>query len=607
MFRILLFVFLAQNFLSFDVVAQTLEVRTYFDEQKHFLKEEYQIDKKAPSQLNGFYKSYYPNGNLMVEGYYRKGVAIGNWKYFYQNGGPKMQGAMEGQDQVGHWEYFYENGNKRMEGAIEEGKRTGPWVFYYENGSKKSQGEFEEGVKNDLWHYFYENGDIKAKALYEGGAGKYKEYYPSGKLKATGFKKEEKSDSLWVYYYESSTKMGEGPYNEGLRSGEWTFYHENGNVSSKGTYVQGKRNGHWQYFYEDESLSSEGVEKQDKKEGYWKLYFEDGGLKGEGVFEAGEGMYTEYYNSGKLKMKGSVEDGLKQGEWIYYYESGAIEGEASFVNDLGAFVGYYETGEMKMTGNIEGNQRVGTWTLFKKNGSIAGYYRTVYSGETFDFEGIDFQDAAAADTLHYQKPEYKFKANESKYFKGRLNEFRGIIIGANPIAVAVGSVPFSVEYYIQERLGHELQLTLIRDPFFTREANMPRYSLYQRGFSAAFRQKFYQADQELGMLYFAHEVRYTQIDYRSRIPEDAPITPLVSVLEEKSNAYEYAIILGDRITKDAGDKGITLDVFIGVGIGYRKYTAIDYPNETIKKAFDEAPNSKISVPIRAGLTIGYIF
>lgn len=607
MFRILFFIFLALNFFSL-AIGQTLEVRTYFDDKKQFLKEEYQIDKKTPSQLNGFYRSYYPNGHIMIEGQYRRSVATGGWRYFYQNGGLRMKGPMEGENQIGHWEYFYENQHKRMEGDIAEGRREGKWFFYYENGSIKSEGEFERGERKGLWHYYYESGELKAKGLYEGGINKYKEYYPSGKLKATGFKKGEKSDSLWVYYYESSAKMGEGPYEDGLRSGEWTFYHENGNMSSKGTYVQGERAGHWQYFYEDETLSSEGPERDSKKDGYWKLYFEDGGLKGEGFFEAGEGMYTEYYNSGKLKMKGRMEDGIRQGEWLYYYENGALEGQATFVNDQGAFVGYYETGEVKMTGNIEGNQRIGTWTLFKEDGSIAGYYRTVYSGETFEFEGLAFQGSeGAADTLNYQKPEYKFRANESKYFKSRLNEFRGIIIGTNPVAIAVGSLPISVEYYIQERIGHEFQLTLLRDPFFTKEANMPRYALYQRGFSAAFRQKFYQKDQDLGMLYFAHELRFTQVDYRTRIPDDAPIVPNVPVLEEKSKAYEYAILVGDRVTKDAGAKGITLDVFIGVGIGYREYAAIDYPNETIKKAFDEAPKSKISVPIRAGLTIGYIF
>ena len=605
MFRILLFIFLVHNFFA---VAQTLEVRTYFDDKKQFLKEEYQIDKKNPSQLNGFYKSYYPNGHMMTEGRYREGVAAGTWQYFYQNGGLRIRGPMVGENQAGHWEYFYENQHKRMEGDIVDGKREGFWVFYYENGSRKGQGEFENGSRKDLWHYYYESGELKAQSLYEGETSKYKEYYPSGKLKATGFKKGEISDSLWVYYYESAAKMGEGPYEGGLRSGEWTFYHENGHVSSKGEYVQGKRNGHWQYFYEDESLSSEGLEKEDKKEGYWKLYFEDGGLKGEGFFEAGEGMYSEYYNSGKLKMKGNMEDGVRQGEWLYYYEDGALEGKAVFLDDQGTFEGYYETGEVKMTGNVEGNKRVGTWTLFKEDGAIAGYYRTVYGGEAFEFEGLPFQDTAGpADTVNYQKPDYKFRVNESKYFKSRLNEFKGIIIGGNPVAIAVGSLPFSVEYYVQERLGHELQLTLIRDPFFTKEGNMPRYSLYQRGFSAAFRQKFYQKDQELGMVYFAHELRFTQLDYRTRVPENAPIVPNASVLEEKSQAYEYSILIGDRITKDAGATGITLDVFIGVGIGYRHYNAIDYPNETIKKAFDEAPKSKISVPIRAGLTIGYIF
>lgn len=589
--------------------SQQLEVKTYFDAQKQTIKEVYQIDKNKSNQINGFYKAYYPNGPLEVEGFYNKGIAEGEWKYYYQSGSLKMSGTMKGESPQGHWEYYYENNNKSMEGTIEAGNREGFWTFYYENGNKKSEGKFEKGKKDGLWHYYYEDGTLKAKGLYQGREGKYKEYFPSGNLRATGFKLDGKSDSLWTFFYENAAKMAEGYYQEGLKSGEWIFFHLNGNVASKGTYVQGEKEGHWQYFDDNGLLNTEGLEKDDKKEGFWKMYFEDGGLKGEVFFNKGSGIYKEYYISGKLRKQGVLEDDLKQGKWLYYYENGRLEGEADFVNGLGTFIGYYETGEVKMKGSIENNQRIGTWTLYKQNGSIAGYYKIVYHAEGYGFEEIAADNSAhIADTVKYEKPEYKFKSNESKYFKSRLNEFRGIIIGLNPMAVAIGSIPLSLEYYIQERLGHELQLTLIRDPFFSKDTSMPLHALYKRGFSAAFRQKFYQSDQELGMIYFAHELRFTRVEYKANVPASntAP-SNTISILNEDASKYEYSFIVGDRITKDPGEKGITLDVFIGVGIGYRKYDALDNVTNGNNQVFDETPKSKFTVPLRVGLSIGYVF
>ena len=88
-----------------------------------------------------------------------------------------------------------------------------------------------------------------------------------------------------------------------------------------------------------------------------------------------------------------------------------------------------------------------------------------------------------------------------------INEYKGIIVGTNPLAVFIGQLPVSVEYYIEERLGYEFQATILRDPFFKPASDVKVNKVYDRGFNLSVRQKFYHPEGSFGMFYFGHEVR----------------------------------------------------------------------------------------------------
>ena len=300
-----------------------------------------------------------------------------------------------------------------------------------------------------------------------------------------------------------------------------------------------------------------------------------------------------------------MENGINEDHWKYYYEDGILEGESNFQNGSGPYKGYYKDGSLKMEGTIENGIKTGIWKLYNNDGSLAGYYKTFYEDDKPVFRIVENSDSIGS-PLDYEKPEYLFKKQKIRYFRPQINEFKGIIIGTNPVAMIAGSIPFTVEYYMQERLGYELQYSIIRDPFFTSDANIDLNKDYQRGYSIALKQKFYSKDRKLGMTYFGHEFRFTTVDHFANINDSLNIVNS-SVLGAGEKRFEYSIIGGYRFLKDAGDIGITIDIFTGIGFGYRDFSK-DYPElESFENIFSDVKKSKWSVPVRLGVIIGYSF
>lgn len=594
--------------------AGQVKVQTFYDKERTLLKEEYHVTDSFSQVVDGPYISYYFDGNVKSKGQFKDNQATGTWTHYYENGRKKMEGAMRDNQPYGYWKYYYENGRISMEGNVVGDRKEDEWIFYYENGNVKSRGRFENNEKDGWWNYFYEDGALKADASYDNGKGWYKEYYPSGNLKMEGLNNLGENDSVWTYYYETGVKKAEGAFHNGLKTGYWKYYYPNGNLSAEGTYEDGLKSGKWVYYHENGVVSSEGVERVGLKDGYWKLYHKDGSFKGESVYEDGSGEYTEYYPKGSVKIKGYIENNQYSGEWKYYYEDGFLEGEAFFVNGEGDFTGYYKDGSVKMKGKIKDGKNVGIWQLFEKDGSLAGYYKPYYQNDKPVYKIVTALGASADSVADYLKPEYRFKKRRIIYFVPRVNEFRGFIFSTNPLGVTVGRIPVAVEYYLQERLGHELHYLWIRDPFFTANQKVPVGEIYERGFSVALRQKFYHPGENFGMFYFGHELRYSSLAHYSNLAASDPTGMEQAAARLDEQRVEYSLLLGARWMKFFGEKwvndeqktGITIDIYGGLGVGYRFFKQDPHEAE-VKKIFDEVGTKKRTIPIRFGVTVGYVF
>lgn len=583
-------------------------IEAYYDSDQKLLKEVFYVADTIHMLLEGPYTAYYASGSLKEKGQYANNIATGLWEYYYESGTPKMSGQLKDGANWGHWKYYFESGKLSMEGAIYDGKRQEEWIHYYENGSIKRRGKYLDNKKVGIWNYFYESqeglyGPLKAQAFYENGTGSYKEFYPNSGVKAEGLYEDGKSEGLWTFYHPNGKPQARGQYVDGVRTGKWEYFHEDGYLTASGTFEEGLRQGRWEFFNPNGTLSSEGVMQEDEKEGYWKLYNLSGEFRGEGNFVKGEGEFKEFYESGRLKATGTIRNDKNEGEWLYYYEDGRLEGKAAFSNGKGYYRGFYPDGTLNMEGEVENGQRVGVWKMYKPSGELSGFYKVYYENDAPVYKIVEDTPQQSRDVADL--PEYRYRVRTFRNFKPQINEFKALILATNPLAMPFGSLPVSIEYYVQERLGYDLIFTFIRTPFFEQHTTLPPDEEYAQGFSFALRQKFYQKEDKLGMFYYGHELRVSPIShYMNMLQSDGTLGADPLQLDELK--LEYSVLFGNRLTRDAARKGLTVDVFLGLGVGYR-FINEHFPETepTYKGYFDRLRDNRLTIPIRIGVNFGY--
>jgi len=585
------------TFLSFSVQAlsQGFTRHTYHDAEKKNLKEVYQVRDTIRNILNGKYISYYVNGNIESKGQFLNNETTGVWEFFFETGNLKMRGILRQNSNYGLWEYFYESGQKSMEGTINGKNREGEWKSYYENGQLKEVGEYGSNKRVGLWKNFFEDGVLKGEIDYADDFGMYTEYYHSGKKLGEGPKLGSRYFGHWRLFSEEGTLQGEGDYTNGKKNGTWINYHGNGKIASQGNYDNDEQDGKWEYFFDNGRLSSSGEFASSKKNGHWKVLNEDGTIKCETNFDKGSGDSREYYPSGKLKAKGRYENERHVGKWEYYYEDGKKEGECEFVNGKGIYYGYFPDGNLQTKGMLEDNIKVGTWEIYESNGKLSGYYRPFYEDKKL---GKEIADLAGTGKSSINKR--TGKPRRFNYFTPRVNEFKGVIVGSNPIMPFAGRLPFGLEFYQQARLGHEFEFIGIRDPFFKSDDKVALGKLFTRGYSIAIKQKFYNP-LKVGMWYFGHEIRFTNVGHFTNEP--APSQNIFFTASAVEQKIEWGPLLGYRVMRSNNSKGFTTDVFISYDIGYRGFNV----EQLYESYFTDIKQTKFANTFHFGLNIGNVF
>jgi len=572
--------------------AQGFTRYTYHDPEKKNLKEVYQVKDTIRNILHGKYISYFLNGNVDSKGQFVNNETSGTWEFYYESGKLKMRGNLKQNSNNGLWEYFYESGNKSMEGIIENKKRVSTWKVYYESGELKEAGEYVDNKRDGLWLTYFEDGTKRGEIEYTEDYGRYTEYYHSGRLFAEGPKAATRNAGHWRYYDEKGALQMEGDYVNGKKQGIWKNYYASGNVYSSGNYENDEAVGQWKYFFEDGSINASGEFVSGKKHGYWSAYSTAGKLKSEITYNGGSGEYREYYAGGKLKVKGYILEGKNHGPWKYFYEDGKLEGECEFIKGKGNYTGYYPSGALQTKGMIEDDLRVDTWELYAEDGKLSGYYKPVYDGDKNLANEINAMAKAPARVSKTSRKGFY-------YFDSRFREYRGVILQGNPLFCFVGFLPMGIEFYNEERLGHEFEFEAIRDPFFTADAKVAKNKVYDRGYAIAVKQKFYNT-MDQGMWYFAHEIRFTNLSHFANI--DFPQAPgSIFTASASEQRAEYGILLGIRLMQNNRGDGFTIDTNIGYDIGYRSF----YSEPIFADSFHSVNQDKLSHTFRVGLNVGY--
>lgn len=581
--------------------AQVL-LKTYHDEEKTIVKEEFYIRSRNSKVLDGPYKSFFEQGGIKSRGQFENNNSTGVWQYYYKNGRLRMKGQIGNGKNVGQWDYYYENGSLKMSGRLEQGKKDGYWVYQYKNNTIESEGSYLLGMKTGSWKYYHEAGVLKALEEFTGDGSYYEEFFESGSIKSNGKIIGAKKVEEWIFYYEDGTVQAKGNFTRGKKSGTWQYFANTGKIEAEGKYEEDLANGIWIYYHTDGAVASEGVLVDGTKDGSWKMFYNDGTVKGVANYNRGDGEYKEYYKNGKIKVHGMVTSGLNNGSWLYYYENGAIEGTCDYAMGEGEYLGYYNDGTKKMKGMIKNDRRTGIWELYERNGEITGYYKPYYEeGEPTFFIADDVEEQQKLSQIRRARAgSSKTIKKKSRYFKKRIHEYKAFIIGYNPIAPLLNSLPLSFEYYLEERLGYELSVQYLRDPFFRSFSSIEVGSTYSEGFAITFRQKFYHEEAPIGQPYFAHELRYTYLTHSSNISNEQ----VEGASEQK---IEYGLLVGTRFFKNVTSNGFTADGFVGFGIGYRDFNKTFSTTDPTTDPFNSLNSNSFAYSIRIGINLGYAF
>lgn len=604
-------IFILLTLISHLAISQGLKkIVKYYDKDSTVVKEVFYYNVKL-KKVDSLYISYYHSGIKKSEGYYKNDQMVGTWNHYYENGNPKASGQYDKNKQNGLWKYYYENGALSMEGKMVEGKKDEYWKTYYENNVLKSEGNYNKGKQDGNWNYYAETGVKKGTANLNNGNGEYEEYHDNGNIKVNGYIKNGVSDSLWTYYYPDGVLKSEGYEKNGQKNGEWKSYYENGVVSETGSYKGGKPVGNWQYFHENGRISSEGVQKEGKKDGKWSYYYDTGELKGESDFAAGDGDFKEYYPSGKLKSKGKVKNGKNSGYWEYYYETGEKEGEADYDNGSGKYVGYYPDGTKKMEGNVNDGAKVGTWSLYDEQGVLTGKYINIQEKEAEEAADAEAEEPSLVpqkpkqnSTIKNAKTQKPAPAKRQRYTP---NIYKSFIVGFNPTAVIITQLPIYIEYYIEKRKGFEIQYTSVRSPFFADHNSPAKDREYINGYTITFKNKFYKNPKvNRGMWYIAYDLRYINID-NSVYFLDTLQNMRTNALIRQKRGFEATAQFGDRFIKKLNKPGMTLDIFLGIGIGYTHTEKKYIPSDYYDSKFSSRIRDGFYLPLRLGFNVGYLF
>jgi uncharacterized protein len=562
---------------------------TYHDvEQKH-VKEIYHVKSNQANILEGPYTSYFLNGKVESKGQFTNNTTTGLWEFFFESGALKMRGTLRQNYNYGIWEYYYENGNKSMEGNIINRKREGEWKLFYESSELREIGNYEDDKREGAWKFFYENGKTKADVIYLSDEGEMREYYPSGRLKAKGMVISNKKSGFWQYFDEDTEFLqASGNYADGKKTGRWQTFYASGKVSLEGPYVSDQPSGEWLYYFEDGGLSMRGNYLGGQKEGTWYAYYVGGTKKSETKFNKGTGEYNEYYKSGKLKVSGHIFEGKNEGRWEYYYESGNIEGICDFSRGRGYYIGYYEDGVIQTRGWIEDDKKIETWEIYDRQGKLTGYYKPFYENLPAGRE-VKVREAKASNNK-----------TGFRYFNPKSSEFRGVILSTNPFASLYGYLPVGIEFFNNERLGHEFEFVSIRNPFFVSDMDVPLDNVFSRGYDIALKQKFYNSRGK-AQWYFGHEIRLVNLSHFSNITlSQFPNTKITASATEQR--AEYGLLLGLRIFQKTKKSGFTADVFTAYNIGYRGFLV----DEIFIPYFRDIEQRRLASSFRVGLNFGYL-
>ena len=91
--------------------------------------------------------------------------------YYYPDRKIQMTGGYKNSKRDGYWVSYYENGNKWSEGFYKNGMNEGKRTTYFESGKVRYAGQYLNDKRVGKWRFYDEAGNLLREVDYSGKAG----------------------------------------------------------------------------------------------------------------------------------------------------------------------------------------------------------------------------------------------------------------------------------------------------------------------------------------------------------------------------------------------------------------------------------------------------
>jgi uncharacterized protein len=365
-----------------------------------------------------YYKGYYSNGSLWMEGTYGKKEKDGIWKTYYIDGSLKIEEEYDKGKSIGKYKQHFPNGQLEILYSFdEEGDATDYYEEYYCDGKMYSQGYLNHGNYDGPWEHYFRDGSIRIKEFYidgkrEGSRTEYtvnnviqnESYYEDDLLKFTIY-----YDTLGLAFDTVFETVGKRKlevrscencplylevdvYNNRFH-GSKKWYYPNGEIYAIGETFNGPQHGKWKGYHPNGQLYYEGSYEYGDNVGVWKYYNLEGILTGVYNYKDDEyhGIYEQYDDEGNIRNRINYEEGFLNGDAYYFiggkqdhirvyeydrlvaikYTKGGKEIVQEIDNESAEVEIYWNNGKLARKFTISNDWYEGEYLMYYQNGQLA--------------------------------------------------------------------------------------------------------------------------------------------------------------------------------------------------------------------------------------------
>ena len=352
---------------------------------------DYESNYNNKGNLDGALTYYTKNGSILAQEIYEDGK-LSKIINYSPDGSVKDEYASP--DFNFAYKTYYPEGQLLMEANVQDGKLHGKRVQHWRNGNVKSVQYFDNGVEKNVSETYYQTGAPNEKTFEPDSEGysNYEQYYMDGALKIKSTSKNNNLIEHYYYFHPNGDLFAKDYYAESKPNGWRTYYASGNQTSYKERFVNGDEV--LNIFFDDAGIAYDTL-NYDLEKKYVKRspggiveakasildyeindtlnwFYPDGSRLSNTYFCNGRkwGKYTKWYPSGKLNKTGTYANGDNHGLWLEFHENGLVSDSINYIFDdlYGRYVSYYENGKIKYLANYENNLLNGEVICYDING-----------------------------------------------------------------------------------------------------------------------------------------------------------------------------------------------------------------------------------------------